>query len=281
MATERTSVAFLVLDIETAVDGQLVAAIQYPGQAMTPAEAVHRYGKQRLEATGSDFIPHTYHVPISIVVGKVGHDFRLLDLAVLDEPEYRPHVMTRDLWRGWEAYGHPTLVTFNGRGFDLPVLELATFRYGLALPYWFGSAARNYEQPRNRYNVRAHIDLLELLTNFGASRFSGGLSLAATLLGKPGKMDVCGEMVQGLYDQHRLAEVSDYCRCDVLDTYFVFLRTRVLIGALEIAEEQRIVAATKAWLAEQPDPRRGFAKYLENWGDWPNPWAAAADIAVS
>ncbi len=87
----------------------------------------------------------------------------------------------------------------------------------------FQTSSRSYEQPRNRYNLAAPIDLHETLTNFGSTRFHGGLNLAATLLGKPGKMDVQGDMVQDMYEARRLAEINDYCRCDVLDTFFVFL----------------------------------------------------------
>ena len=168
----------------------------------------------------------------------MGADFRLIDLVVLDEPEFRPHVITENFWRGWEKYRRPTLVSFNGRGFDLPLLELAAFRYGVSLPAWFNVGGKSFEQPRNRYNPQSHVDLCELLTNFGSTRFTGGLNLAANLLGKPGKMDVQGDMVQDMYDAGRLAEINDYCRCDVLDTYFVFLRTRVLVGQLSLDAEQ-------------------------------------------
>ena len=119
---------------------------------------------------------------------------------------------------------------FNGRTFDMPLMELAAFRYGLSLPGWFDVSARTYEQPRNRYNTRSHLDLHDVLTNFGATRFNGGLNLAANLLGKPGKMDVKGHMVQDLFNEGDLAAINDYCRCDVLDTYFIFLRVSVLLG---------------------------------------------------
>ncbi len=201
------------------------------GEAIEPAEAVRRYRAELMEKYESDFIPYTFQVPISVAVAKVTADFRLLDVVVLDEPEFRPHVITEKFWRGWEAYRRPTLVSFNGRGFDIPLLELAAFRFGLSVPGWFNTAGKSFEQPRSRYNVQAHLDLCELLTNFGSTRFNGGLNLAANLLGKPGKMDVQGDMVQDMYDAGRLAEINDYCRCDVLDTYFVFLRTRVLVGA--------------------------------------------------
>ena len=141
--------------------------------------------------------------------------------------------MTQHFWLGWEKYGQPTLVSFNGRTFDIPLLELAAFRYGISLPRWFRFREKSYDQPRHRYNFSGHFDLHEVLTNFGASRFNGGLNLAANLIGKPGKIDVQGCMVQDMFDQGKLKEIDHYCRCDVLDTYFVFLRTLVLLGELD------------------------------------------------
>jgi predicted PolB exonuclease-like 3'-5' exonuclease len=164
-------------------------------------------------------------------------------------------------------------VSFNGRGFDLPLLELAAFRYGVSAPGWFQSGGKSFDQPRSRYNLAAHIDLCELLTNFGSTRFTGGLNLAANLLGKPGKMSVQGNMVQDMYDAGRLAEINDYCRCDVLDTYFVFLRTRVLLGQLALEAEQQLIAETKLWLESKAAGSAAFRLYLDHWGDWPNPWA--------
>jgi len=113
-----------------------------------------------------------------------------------------------------------------------------------------------------------------LLTNFGSTRFTGGLNLAANLLGKPGKMDVQGHMVQDLFNEGKLAEINDYCRCDVLDTYFVFLRTRVLIGELALDKEHELITAAKSWLESRAAEVNGFRMYLDRWGDWPNPWKA-------
>jgi hypothetical protein len=274
-----SGVAYLVFDIESVADPKLVAKLRYPGESIEPAEAVRRYRDELMEKYDSDFIPYTFQVPISVAVAKVGTDFRLADLVVLDEPEFRPHVMVENFWRGWEKYRRPSLVSFNGRSFDVPLLELAAFRYGLSLPTWFNLGGKSYEQPRNRYNTTAHVDLCELLTNFGSTRFTGGLNLAANLLGKPGKMDVEGDMVQDMYDAGRLAEINDYCRCDVLDTYFVFLRTRVLTGQLSLDAEQQIIAQTKGWIEERSDQIAAYRLYLEHWGDWPNPWKPAQEAA--
>jgi 3'-5' exonuclease len=264
--------AYFVFDLESVADGALVSRLHYPGEMLDPTAAVERYRAELMAKNGSDFIPYTFQYPTAVAIAKVAVDFQLLDLVVLDEPTFRPHVITENFWRGWDHYRRPTLVSFNGRTFDVPLLELAAFRYGISLPGWFLPRARSNEQPRNRYNTSSHLDLLELLTNFGSSRFAGGLNLAANLLGKPGKMDVQGHMVQDLFNAGRITEINDYCRCDVLDTYFVFLRTRVLIGELTQLQEQELIAATKKWLEERADDVAGYRLYLERWGDWRNPW---------
>lgn len=267
------SISHFVFDVESVADGALVSKIRYPGEGLSSEEALARYRRELVEERGSDFIPYTYQVPVSVAVAKVTADFEMTDLVVLDEPRFRPHEIANLFWRGWEAYRRPTLVTYNGRTFDVPLLELAAFRYGLSVPGWFDSAGgRAYQQPRNRYNAQAHLDLMDLLTNFGASRFSGGLNLAASLLGKPGKMDIEGHMVQDLYDEGRVAEINDYCRCDVLDTYFVFLRVAVVLGRLSLSREQELVVDAKEWLGQRSEQSPVYARYLDNWGEWTNPW---------
>ena len=93
----------------------------------------------------------------------------------------------------------------------------------------------------------------DLFSNFGAAQVTGGLNLLANLIGKPGKNSIDGSKVQDMYDAGRAEEINDYCRCDVLDTYFVFLRSRVLLGKLVARGGARIVAETKQWLEQQAE----------------------------
>ena len=266
-----TDVGYFLFDVESVADGELISRVRYPGQDMDADAAIAAYRAERLEATGSDFIPYTHQLPVSVVIAKVRNDFSLDDIVTLDAPQFRPHVITKHFWLGWEKYGKPTLVTFNGRSFDVPLLEMAAFRYGISIPDWFGGTAA-YEKPRNRFNTSAHFDLQDLLTNFGASRFNGGLNLAAMTLGKPGKMDVQGDMVQDLYDQGKLSEINEYCKCDVLDTYFVFLRCKVMTGALTLETELKLVADAKEWLEARANQSEAFTTYLDQWQSWENPW---------
>lgn len=272
-----SDIRYLVFDIETVPDGELISRVRYPGQTLDPKQAIENYQQELLEKNGSDFIPYTYHLPVSVVIGKINNNYELEDLVALDEQEGRPHLITRHFWKGWEKY-EATLVTFNGRGFDIPVMELGAFRYGISLKKWFQLNARSFEQPRNRFNLRSHFDLQEVLTNHGASRMYGGLNLIANLIGKPGKMDVAGDMVLQLYHEGNLQRINDYCRCDVLDTYFVFLRTSVMTGALTLEREQQIVRNTRQWLEDKSEALPIYKQYLEHWGDWENPWSEQIDI---
>ena len=266
-------VSYLIFDCEAVADGDLISRVRYPNDALTPPLAIRRYRDEVLaeRGDGKDIPPVTFMLPISVAVAKVDANYRLIDLAVLDAPQFRPHVITRNFWNGWLYYERPTLVSFNGRGYDLPLLELAAFRYGLAIPDWFNVEARSFEQARHRYNCDAHCDLCDLLTNFGATRLSGGLNLVANLIGKPGKTGVDGSKVQDMYDAGQVQEINDYCRCDVLDTYFVFLRTRVLLGKLKLDDEQKLVADVKTWLESKAPAIPAYAHYLSHWGEWRPP----------
>jgi 3'-5' exonuclease len=264
------NVSYLIFDCEAIADGELISRVRYPNDGLSAAQAIRRYRDEVLaeRGDGKDILPVTFMLPVSVAVAKVDPHFRLLDLSVLDAPQFRPHVITRHFWTGWSRYERPTLVSFNGRGYDLPLLELAAFRFGLSVPTWFNVDAKSFEQSRNRYNIGHHVDLCDLLTNFGATRFTGGLNLAANLIGKPGKTGIDGSKVQDMFDAGQTQEINDYCRCDVLDTYFVFLRSRVLLGKLKLEEEQQIVAEVKAWLETKAPQVPAYAHYLTHWGEW-------------
>jgi len=270
MASNDTK--YFVFDIESVADGDLVSRLKYPGEDLASAAAIAKYRAELMEENGKDFNPYTFQLPISLVIAKVAKDLSLQDLSALDEKQARPHEITRLFWDGWRKYQRPRLITFNGRGFDMPLLELCAFRYGIAIPDWLAEDARNFDQPRYRYNTAAHFDLYEWLTNSGASRFNGGLSLAANLIGKPGKTDVAGHMVQDLWDEGRAAEIHDYCRGDVLDTYFVFLRSRVLAGDIDLKREHALIEQARKWIEAKAEESPGLARYLAAWGDWQSPF---------
>ena len=260
-----SDVKYLIFDIETVGDGDLIQKVRYPYENLTPREAVTKYRRQLMEETGKDVLPGTFVLPVSVAIAKVAADYRLTELTVLDAPAFRPQEIVRRFWQGWQHYDRPTLVTFNGRGYDVPIMELAAYRFGLSVPAWFNVDSKSFEQSRNRYNHDAHLDLQDLLTNFGAFRMSGGLNLLASLINKPGKSGIDGSQVQDMYWNGQVEQINDYCRCDVLDTYFVFLRSRVLIGRLTLQEEATLTQMTREMLEEQAENHAAYKHYLATW----------------
>jgi predicted PolB exonuclease-like 3'-5' exonuclease len=260
-----SDVKYLIFDIETVGDGDLIQKVRYPYENLTPREAVTKYRRQLMEETGKDILPGTFVLPVSVAIAKVAADYRLTEITVLDAPAFRPQEIVRRFWQGWQHYDRPTLVTFNGRGYDMPIMELAAYRFGISVPAWFNVDSKSFEQSRNRYNHEAHLDLQDLLSNFGAFRMSGGLNLLASLINKPGKSGVDGSQVQDMYWNGQVEQINDYCRCDVLDTYFVFLRSRVLIGRLTLQEETTLTQMTREMLEEQAEDHVAYKHYLATW----------------
>lgn len=271
MSVSTNEVKYLLFDVESVADGEAIAKTRYPKRKYNPKQAIDAFRQDLIIESGRDFIPYTYHTPIAVVAAKIREDFSLMEIVSLDEPHFRPDVITRYFWMGWERYARPTLVTFNGRSFDIPLMELAAFRYGISVPSWFNIRDKSFEQNRNRYNIHSHFDLHEILTNFGSSWFRGGLNLAANLLNKPGKLDVQGSMVQDLYAAGKTSDISEYCRCDVLDTYFVFLRVQVMMGRLTLEQERHLTDTTKQMIEGQADLHPAYRSYLEQWGDGSEP----------
>ena len=253
-----TRTAFLVVDTESIPDGRLLNLCKYGEHGLSPEEAIERAREDARQnsATGSDFIPFTFQIPVAVCVARVGDDFGLQAVACLDNPLFRPREIVKKFWLGLSFYTKCRLVTFNGRGFDLPLLELAAFRYGFPGRDYFARG-------RNRFN--GDLDLMDWMTNYGASRgFPGGLDLLAKLIGKPGKMEVSGDQVYEMHKAEKYQEINNYCMFDTLDTYFVFLRTRVLTGDITAEREAELIVHAKNTLAAQASELPALQQYLDN-----------------
>jgi predicted PolB exonuclease-like 3'-5' exonuclease len=211
---------YLTLDLETIPDEALVSAVDgEPGRPYD--EQLSRLLASRRAQSGgrSDFLPLPYHRPVAacwIEAEEVGAQLRLLDLGRWtdlghDEPAF--------LLRTWERLERATLVTFHGRGFDLPVLELRSLKLGVPAPAHFAAG-----------RALAHVDLYEVFSRGGSA--PAPLDLYAKLVGLPGKEETAGKDVQRLYAQQAHARIAAYCMTDVVQTWLLFLRWRLLEGTL-------------------------------------------------
>jgi 3'-5' exonuclease len=200
---------YVVLDIETVLDPELPIA--------ESAEA------ERLPAP-----PHHQIVVIGALLLDAGYSVQRL--GVLGEGKDEPHMLA-DFARFLEDR-RPDLVTFNGRGFDLPVIVARCLRHGIPLRHYYRSRDVRY-----RFSPEGHLDLMDFIADFGAAK-SAKLDIIAKLCGMPGKVGVDGKDVGPMVHAGRIQEVRDYCLCDVAQTAGVFLRVQLLRGELS-AEDYR------------------------------------------
>ena len=252
---------YALFDIETRTDKRLLldALCAEPDSPPAPVEreetAYAAYLQSLRVETGkaSPMFPTSLHVPISIAVGvadtsdwKLSKCYSLGDSKADIDEAYFEQTLVQEFWSRAEALGAQggCLVTFNGRGFDFPVLELAALRHGIPAPrHWTEKYGNRY-----RYQADHHIDLLDLITNGRAWRQKGGLDLLVHLIGRGdlAKGDISGADVQTLYDEGRLEDIDRYCRNDVRRLYRLFLRVMYVRGSIpedvwRAAEEAEVV----------------------------------------
>src|SRR4051812_13729821 len=125
---------YLVFDVESVPDGSLLSRVRHPG--LTPQEAIVRAERDALaESNGrSDFIPYTFHVPVTVGFARLDDNFLVRKVWVINGTEDN---LVASFWHTY-AREPVTFVTFNGRTFDLPLLELMAFKHGITIPqeYW-------------------------------------------------------------------------------------------------------------------------------------------------
>ncbi len=225
----RQLMNFAIFDIETRIDKALIRAVMFPHDDVTEEEAYQRFRQQVSEERDhrNDFLPIAFHIPISIVVGNVTGNHTLTAVEVLCAQDYSEEGIVCEFWRRVEIFPG-TLVSFNGRAFDLPVMEMQALRYGCQAPRYFNEKYGH----RYRYSEERHYDLFDFLSNVGVHRIRGGFNLLARLIGLPGKTWVDGSMIQGLWEAGQLGLIHTYCRQDVIQTYGLFLRIELMRGRL-------------------------------------------------
>lgn len=227
----------LVFDIETVPDVEsgkrLLELDGVPDEDVATAMA-----HLRLQQTGRDFLPHHQQriVAISIAM-RAGNNFKLWSLGDEDSPESE---LLRRFYDGIERF-NPTLVSWNGCGFDLPVIHYRSLLHGVAAPrYWEtgdSDTSFRYNNYLNRFHWR-HIDLMDVLAGYSPRAFAP-LDQIATMLGLPGKMGMHGGKVWDAFQAGDIAAIRDYCETDVLNTYLVYLRFEQMRGQLDAEAHKR------------------------------------------
>jgi hypothetical protein len=163
-----------------------------------------------------------------IVIGCAWLDDELLckKIGAIEEKDELPAISEPRMLREWSEFmdNGKKIVSWFGRGFDLPVLTSRAFLHGVPLSWYFDE---NY---RYRYSEDKHVDLCDVLSNFGAVRSGIKLDGFSRLCGLPGKPGIDGSMVGKMYDDGKRKEIVAYCLTDVIGTIFCFLRWKRIKG---------------------------------------------------
>ncbi len=220
-----------VFDIETVPDIDAGRSL-YQLDGLTDKEVADvMFHKRRQETGGSEFLRlHLHRVVAISAVFRSGDTFRVWTLGEEDSPEEE---LIQRFFDGIERFT-PTLVSWNGGGFDLPVLHYRALKHGItAARYWDAGDDDNsfkWNNYLNRFHYR-HTDLMDVLAGYQA-RANAPLDEIATMLGFPGKMGMSGAKVWDCFRDGDIRSIRDYCETDVLNTYLVYLRFELMRGKL-------------------------------------------------
>ena len=217
---------------------------------------------KRQQAVGHDFLAlHQHRIVAISVTFRTADKFKVWSLGDEDSDERE---LVQRFFDGIGRYT-PDLVSWNGGGFDLPVLHYRALRHGIqATRYWEnGDNDRDFKWNNylSRYHWR-HVDLMDVLANFNNRAFAK-LDEIAVMLGFPGKLGMSGAKVWDTFRAGGIKEIRDYCETDVLNTWLVYLRFEYMRGNLDDKDLAREYALVRETLAAMDQPH--LNEFLAAW----------------
>lgn len=258
--------ATLVFDIETIPDVAGIRTLHDLPAELDDHEVAEFAFQRRRAQNGTDFLP--LHLQKVVAISCVLRDADYMQVFSLAEPECNEREILQRFFNGIERFT-PQLVSWNGSGFDLPVLHYRGLQHSITAPRYWDMGEGDYMDSRDfkwnnyisRYHMR-HLDLMDVLAMY-SPRANAPLDELAKLLGFPGKLGMDGSKVWEAYQQGRLSEIRDYCETDVVNTWLVFLRFQLMRGALLHEEYEQEIALVRSTLATLEGEH--WVEFLQNW----------------
>jgi predicted PolB exonuclease-like 3'-5' exonuclease len=251
----------LAFDIETVPDVEGLRRLHDLDGKIPDRQVAEMAFQLRRQATGGDFLPLHLHrvIVISCALREREDSFRVFSLSGDNEGE-----LIQRFFDGIEKYT-PQIVSWNGGGFDLPVLHYRGLMHSVRAPrYWdMGEDDRDFKWNNyiSRYHGR-HLDLMDLLALY-QGRANAPLDSLAQLMGLPGKLGMEGSQVWEAYQAGRLPEIRDYCETDVVNTYLIFLRFQHMRGALTAEQLKAQCQVVRSTLSKSSDAH--WKQFLAKW----------------
>ncbi len=255
----------LVFDIESIPDIAGLRALRGAPAEMGDAEVYAAWVTERKAKGQSDFMPlHLQRILVISAVFRNADGLRIHSFVDRDDQSEGKVIQT--FFNTLEKHT-PQLVSWNGGGFDLPVLHYRGLKHGVvADKYWdMGEDDREFKWNNyiSRYHMR-HLDLMDLLAMYQPKN-NAPLDAMAKLCGFPGKLGMDGSAVYPAYLDGKLEEIRRYCETDVMNTYLVYCRFQKMRGGLldhEYTQEIELVRQTLGGLAET---EAHWQEYLQAW----------------
>ena len=253
--------AVLAFDIETIPDVEGIRRLHNLPADLPDREVTEVAFQIRRTKTGSDFLPPQQHrvVVISCVL-RSDEGIKVFSL------EGKEAEIIQRFYEGVEKFV-PQLVSWNGGGFDLPVLNYRALIHGLSAPTFWETGDENrdfrYNNYISRYHSR-HLDLMDVLAMY-QPRNNAPLDEVAQLAGLPGKIGIGGAKVWETYLAGETAKIRDYCEADTANTYLLYLRYQLLRGAITKDQYGKEIGILKSYL--QSLGKSHWREFLQLWND--------------
>ena len=256
----------LVFDIETIPDIAGLRALRGEGLEVPDAQVYEGWRQERQAQGQSDFMP--LHLQRIVVISCVFRNAQGLRIhSFVDEDGQSEGRVIQTFFNTLGKYV-PQLVSWNGGGFDLPVLHYRGLQHGVvADKYWdLGDDDRDFKWNNyiSRYHMR-HLDLMDLLAMYQPKN-NAPLDAMAKLCGFPGKLGMDGSAVYPAYLAGQLDDIRRYCETDVMNTYLLYCRFQKMRGGLLEAEYDQEIQHIQTTLAELAANEPHWAQYLKAWG---------------
>jgi len=260
----------IVFDIDTVPDAEATRRLlgeQHLGD-IDARDALAAYFLEKTEGR-NDFPRQPFHQVVAISYahlihepGETGQELVIRRIASGGEEGSSEPELLEGFFRLIEQRA-PRLVSFNGRGFDVPVLKYRAMIHALACPRWFteGDKWNNYDA---RYSQQYHLDLLEVLSDFGASARCS-MHEVASAFAIPGKLETAGDDVRALFEAGHIGAIRDYCETDVCSTLLIFLRWQLFTGALGEGAYARAILGVRNYLEAEAESRPHLGEFLQAW----------------
>jgi predicted PolB exonuclease-like 3'-5' exonuclease len=243
----------LVFDIETIPDAAGLRRLWDLGPGVSEEGVVDLATQRRRQATGGDLLP--LHVQCVVAVSCALRTDEGVRVWSLGSPQDAEAQLIQRFFDGIEKY-KPQLVSWNGSGFDLPVLHYRALIHGIpGCCYWDqGDIDRDFRFNNylSRFHAR-HTDLMDVLAGY-VNRAWAPLDEIAQLVGLPGKLGMDGSQVYAAWKRGEIATIRNYCETDVANTFLLYQRFQLIRGVLDPAAYQAEVKLFRDWLSQQSSP---------------------------